>query len=256
MVHSVDWERSPDQCPRLLRRTANQHGSCCQWSFVGPSGVRKLNLMRTPGDNALLAFELRGDRIKGMTPFPYLERAAAVRAAQQAVIAAACGLPHHKRDEKTRAAVDAARNKYSAAIAAAYHPDFWIVLEKLKANEVADIDVAIDFLEADPLYFRSGYLKGRLARLLRPSQLSETQARRLNRVILNIVQRRNTYEFREFCRLAYRLCNSCLCDELNNLARSSNLAEARRAKWMLMSIRARRFRSLKHFATAQRFRYP
>jgi len=117
-------------------------------------------------------------------PFPYSERAAAVRAALETVSEATCGLAHKNRDDKTKAGVEQARQNYRAAVASAYHPDFWTVFKKLKSNEVADADVVVDFLEADPIFFGSGYIKAHLTRLLQHVKLSTDQTTRLKDVLL------------------------------------------------------------------------
>ena len=48
------------------------------------------------------------------------------------------------------------------------------------------VDVIIQFLEEDPIFFRSGYLKERIAQRLKRTELSDRQRRRLANVCLNL----------------------------------------------------------------------
>src|SRR5205807_7166508 len=54
----------------------------------------------------------------------------------------------------------------------------------LVKNDPEGIEMAVRFLEADPWYFRSGYIKADVLRLLRASPLTEEQRKRLRQVIL------------------------------------------------------------------------
>ena len=64
------------------------------------------------------------------------------------------------------------------------------------------IEQAILYLEVDPWYFRSGYLKERLVRRLKSANLSTQDCTRLRNVIWNVASGKNRREFRDFCRLA------------------------------------------------------
>jgi hypothetical protein len=62
--------------------------------------------------------------------------------------------------------------------------------------------MAVRFLEADPRFFRSGYIKADLIRHVRKAQLSNDQRIRLRRVILIRIQGQDAREFRSYCHLA------------------------------------------------------
>ncbi len=64
------------------------------------------------------------------------------------------------------------------------------------------IESLITYLEADPYYFRSGYLKSRLVRIIKKAPLTAKDEQRLRSVIWNKTAKRSGQEFREYCRLA------------------------------------------------------
>ena len=79
------------------------------------------------------------------------------------------------------------------------------VLDQLRAGDASGIPWAIAFLEADPWFFRSGYMKGNYARLLRRFELDRAQRQRLRAAILNNLHKGCRLEFGEVRRLARRL---------------------------------------------------
>ncbi len=108
------------------------------------------------------------------------------------------------------------------------------------ANNIREIpymlEFAIAFLEFDPRYFRSGYLKARFLQRIRGCPLSESQKDRLNVVLLDAAQKRGGREYRRYCRLAARIASDGLCEELARMSKESGSA-ASRARMMLDSIR-------------------
>jgi hypothetical protein len=75
-------------------------------------------------------------------------------------------------------------------------------LADLRVSDRQAIDEAILYLEADPWYFRSGYLKERLIRGLKVAKLTQRDRRRLRNVIWNVAGGRNRREYRDYCSLA------------------------------------------------------
>ncbi len=75
-------------------------------------------------------------------------------------------------------------------------------LADLRTSDRQAIDEAILYLEVDPWYFRSGYLKERLIRGLKAADLTERDRRRLRNVIWNVAGGKNRREFRDYCSLA------------------------------------------------------
>ena len=78
-------------------------------------------------------------------------------------------------------------------------------LAQLRQGDPSPIPWVIAFLEADPWFFRSGYLKGNYARVLRRYDLDPNQRERLRAAILNNLHKGGRLEFGEVRRLARRL---------------------------------------------------
>jgi hypothetical protein len=116
---------------------------------------------------------------------------------------------------------------------ALHTPEFESALDGLKHGDASGAEYAVAYLEADPWYFRSGYLKGRIARWLRQVELSETQQARLRVVLIAALQKGSRYEQVEYRKLARRLDTPGLRAELSKLARSKDEGISRRATLML-----------------------
>ncbi len=112
-------------------------------------------------------------------------------------------------------------------------PEFEAALEALRSGDTRGVEHAIAYLEADPWYFRSGYLKGRMARWLRQVELRESQRDRLRAVLLAAVQKGSRLEQVEYRKLARRLDTPALRAEFGKLAGSKDAGVARRAELML-----------------------
>jgi hypothetical protein len=79
--------------------------------------------------------------------------------------------------------------------------------EKLKSGDREAIEDTILYLEVDPWYFRSGYVKEWLLDTLRKAPLSEDDKSRLRNVILAVTAGKNRREFRRYCFLAKKIIN-------------------------------------------------
>jgi hypothetical protein len=131
---------------------------------------------------------------------------------------------------------DAALDEYWAAAEQALPPGFDQASASLRNGDPAGVTVAIEFLEADPIVFRSGYLKGDLVTYLKRVPLSEPQRERLRGVVLQLVASRDGREFRRYCQLARRLDGPEFRAKLEELAASSDADVGRRAGWVLKAL--------------------
>ncbi len=121
----------------------------------------------------------------------------------------------------------------------AYPPGFDADLEKLPYHDdVQALETAVVFLEADPFFFRSGYIKEKLLRYVRGYQLPPGYVTRLQRVILNVVDRHYCREFGEYRKLAHRLDTDQLRLALEDRTRSDDLHIRNRAHWILHWLEA------------------
>ena len=107
--------------------------------------------------------------------------------------------------------------------------------ERYTDSELLEFVVA--FLEVDPWFFRSGYLKQILLTRLKRSDLSEPLRQRLRRVLIDAARRRGTREFKYYCRLAVSVADQELESELEVVRAGTDAAAAHRAKMMLEAIR-------------------
>ncbi|QGM95208.1 hypothetical protein F7D13_14875 [Methylocystis rosea] len=169
--------------------------------------------------------------------FNYEERAAVARAAHQEIGRTFARLKN-RNDEKDPATIawKAAIARFRDALRLAYPGDFGEDLERLKAGDARGLEGVIRFLEADPMFFGSGYAKADLIRFINRMALTEHQAKRLRAVALAIVERRASQEFRRYCRLAAKVNHPGLQEELRSRAALGEPAVARRARWMLAYV--------------------
>jgi hypothetical protein len=173
--------------------------------------------------------------------FPYAERAAAVEAARRAVDAAfrAVGRRHDLADPAT-AVWQAAIARSEAAVDAAYLPDFEAIYGRLCERNSAALEGAIEFLEADPWFFRSGYMKAKVVRLLKRLPLNPDQVDRLRAVVVSVVDGRDRCEFRDYCRLARCVDGPELQQLLERRLAHADEGVRRRAGWDLQALGATR----------------
>jgi hypothetical protein len=74
--------------------------------------------------------------------------------------------------------------------------------ELLRVGDVTAVEMALRFLEANPWFFRSGYYKVDILKLLRKQPLSDEQCARMRKVILEPVRDRPVRETRAYARFA------------------------------------------------------
>lgn len=110
------------------------------------------------------------------------------------------------------------------------------ILEKVEQAPGRWREIAILFLEADPWFFRSGYLKVELIRSLKRATLSERDVMRLGFVLLRAVDRRHRREFRSYCRLAAHVKTPELVERLRERLAADDTEVCRRARWMLSYV--------------------
>jgi hypothetical protein len=89
------------------------------------------------------------------------------------------------------------------------------------------------FLEVDPWFFRSGYLKQKLLRALKGAVLTPDEVVRLTDVFLVVVDSRDRREFKEYCRLAAKVGATELRNGLTARLEASDEQVRRRAIEML-----------------------
>jgi hypothetical protein len=125
------------------------------------------------------------------------------------------------------------------AISDAYPPGFWDAYRQLKAKDPAGLEHAVRFLEADPWFFRTGYIKSYLLRQIRRIPFDTSYAARLQQVVLSVAARRDGREFRHYCHLARRVDSPTFRAQLRALINAPDPGAHRRAGWVLYACEHR-----------------
>jgi hypothetical protein len=164
-------------------------------------------------------------------------RAAEVEAARRAVNAAADARAASRPETIAlwRQAVD----RFWTALRGAYPPGFRDIWARLAQSDADAIETAVVFLEVDPWFFRSGYMKEELIRRLNRLELSGAVVSRLRHVVVAAVDRSDRREFRRYCRLARRVDSLELRQALRERCASPEAGVRRRAAWMLAAVENR-----------------
>jgi hypothetical protein len=109
--------------------------------------------------------------------------------------------------------------------------------ERLKKGDQEAIELAVQYLEANPWYFRSGYHKAEILKFLKRYPLTQEQCARLRKVILDRVRERPVREMGAYGRLALRITNEQFEAELLAIKEKSTHHAARSASWILEYLR-------------------
>jgi hypothetical protein len=118
------------------------------------------------------------------------------------------------------------------------------------AKRASEIDTAemLDFLEADPIFYRSGYMKQKLLTELKRRKLDQHEVERLQRIILAVVQKNDhRREFLRYCRAAANIDDGRFRAELSTLEQSVVPHISQRANWVLAALDGK-WLDLKHAA--------
>ena len=169
-------------------------------------------------------------------PFDYAARAQQVIEAQHWNAVASSLRFRPSADPQTWDIHKATAERFWKALDAAYPDGFWDDCEKLKAGNATGLESAVVFLEADPVFFRTGYLKTKLARHIKQAMLTPPYIKRLQQVILTAVDRRHDRDFRAYCNLARKADAPELRAQLESRLTDNDLDIRRRARWVLEAL--------------------
>ncbi|MGA9980546.1 MAG: hypothetical protein WBQ08_18140 [Candidatus Sulfotelmatobacter sp.] len=112
--------------------------------------------------------------------------------------------------------------------------------ELLRAGDATAIEMAIRFLDANPRFFRSGYYKVDILKLLRKHPLSDEQCDRMRKVILERVRDRPVREMRAYARFAPKVSTPQFEAEMANISENANCHAARHAQWVIDCLKSAR----------------
>ena len=107
--------------------------------------------------------------------------------------------------------------------------------EAFLARDSSELDTAIAFLEVDPRFFRSGYLKQIIWDKLKRAELSPKQERRIEAVALSYLQKRVQREFWHMTRYVRLRGSSIFWEALESIAAKRNGETSMKANWLLLA---------------------
>jgi hypothetical protein len=172
-----------------------------------------------------------------MGDFGYAKRGRAVNEAQAEIHAAFKEVVNRndESDPRTKRWLEAIK-AFGAARSRVYPEDLRLVeLGALPASEVDTADI-LDFLEADPVFYGSGYMKEELLGALKKRSFQQHEAQRLRAIILNVVRKSDRREFRHYCRVATTVDDERFRQELTTLEVADDLDTRRRSGWVLAAL--------------------
>ena len=119
-------------------------------------------------------------------------------------------------------------------------PENWpSLLNQIDSRNKIAIEEALAFLEADPNFNNSGYIKQKLVGHLKRAQLNGSQKNRLALLVLERINNAHAHEFSTYGKLAIALLMPKLDRQIEELSRSKDIAVAKRANWMLKILKSR-----------------
>ena len=110
------------------------------------------------------------------------------------------------------------------------------VYDEPKFQDEEILEFGIAFLEIDPIFFRSGYIKEEILTKIKRSRLSKKQIARLRTVLLNAIENRGSKEFKYYCRLAGFIADNELVKQIKLTESISEGKVKYRSKKMLKTI--------------------
>ena len=94
-------------------------------------------------------------------------------------------------------------------------------------------DFVFQYLEIDPIYFRSGYVKEALIRKIKSCKLTKNEAEILRGLILRRIKAGARREFRKFCQMIPLVQNQTFADEIKKLTTAKDRDVSHRATFAM-----------------------
>jgi hypothetical protein len=132
-----------------------------------------------------------------------------------------------EREEWSRACAEF-HTRYSEL----FYPGGDASLDALKRHEPAAIELAIDFLAADPRHFRSGYTKEEVWRRMRHAPLSKKDKVRLEDAALLYLDRQISREFWSMARIMASVASREFWNRVREIAASEVEPKKTRAEYL------------------------
>jgi hypothetical protein len=123
--------------------------------------------------------------------------------------------------------------EFHANYAELFYPGGDASLDALKRHESGAIQLAIDFLDADPHHFRSGYTKEEVWRRIRNTPIIVTDKSRLEEIAVRYLDRRISREFWAMSRVMSVIASGDFWVRVRGLAESEVEPKKTRAAYLL-----------------------
>ena len=91
-------------------------------------------------------------------------------------------------------------------------------------------------MEADPIFYRSGYVKQKLIRAIKATMLTPDYVERLQQVVLAVIDKRYDRDMRNYRNLAGKVNSSALRAQLEQRVEQGDFDVRRRARWVLEAL--------------------
>lgn len=114
------------------------------------------------------------------------------------------------------------------------YPGGCAVFNRVRQHDPHALETAVTFLLADPIHFRSGYLKEYLWRWLVHCPLSDLARSRLERAALGYLDRPIKREFAAMCRAMHRIGREAFWMRVSHALLSVDVLKVRRAELLLI----------------------
>ncbi len=98
-------------------------------------------------------------------------------------------------------------------------------------------EFCIDFLEVNPIFFRSGYFKENILGKLKKIDHTQNEIKRLQAILIDAVLHRGQREYKKYCRLASVVADYAFIKDLTELTWHEDPAVKSRATLMLNLVK-------------------
>ena len=114
------------------------------------------------------------------------------------------------------------------------YPGGGALFNRVRHHDPQALDAALAFLLADPMHFRSGYLKEYLWRWLAHCPLQARELSQLERAAMRYLDRTASREFFAMCKFMHRRGRNRFWSSVSATLLSSDVAKVRRAELLLI----------------------
>jgi hypothetical protein len=126
-----------------------------------------------------------------------------------------------KKDENEQAWADACNKFHSSYDIFAFPGGLAQGLALLKKKDLSIMPIALAYLKADPYFFRSGYIKGKIATQLKKFTFNQDQIKDLQNSIINTLFKPSCPEFKYYCRLAIKVADNEFLTRIQEIIKQS-----------------------------------